>query len=280
MTTCRRVVAVASTLVFFLGAPDRALGQSSPPDANAPLATQAGDSAGNAADAQPPAPPAASTAPVVSPTLGATFKAVGGDLRRMFSKNSIGLAVGFGGTALAAAHWDSASVNEARELSTGLVKPGNVTGALVTQLGAGFGAFAIGKAAGSDRLALVGSQIVRAQIASQIVVQGLKFATERSRPDASNGFSFPSGHAASAFATAAVLERDFGWKVGVPAYAVGAYVAAARVGSNKHYLSDVIVGAAVGITAGRSVTVGTKRLTFDVGIAPTAGGAAVTFTKR
>jgi membrane-associated phospholipid phosphatase len=198
----------------------------------------------------------------------------------MFSTANAGLAMAFGGSALAAAPWDAAAVSEGRELPAGLFKPGNVTGALVTQMGAGFGAFAIGKATGSDRLALVGSHIVRAQIASQLVVQSLKVATDRSRPDGSNSFSLPSGHAASAFATAAVLQRDFGWKVGIPAYALGAYVAAARVGSSKHYLSDVILGAAVGVVAGRAVTVGSGKVKFDLSVAPTAGGAALMFTKR
>jgi membrane-associated phospholipid phosphatase len=77
-----------------------------------------------------------------------------------------------------------------------------------------------------------------------------------------------------------VLQRDGGGKVGSPAYAVGAYVAASRMGSNNHYLSDVIGGAAIGVTAGRAVTVGSGRARFDLGLAPTAGGAAVTFTKK
>jgi membrane-associated phospholipid phosphatase len=55
--------------------------------------------------------------------------------------------------------------------------------------------------------------------------------------------SFPSGHSASEFSTAAVLSRHCGWKVGVPATVVAAYVATARVKDNRHYLSDVIFGA-------------------------------------
>jgi membrane-associated phospholipid phosphatase len=215
-----------------------------------------------------------------SPTLAETFTSVGGDLRRMFSKGSVEMAVAFGASALAAAPWDAEAASEGRELPQGLFKPGNVTGALLTQVGASFGTFAVGKATGNARIAALGSHLIRAQVASQIVVQSVKLATHRSRPDASNHLSLPSGHTASAFATATVLQRDFGWKVGIPAYAVGAYVAAARVSSTKHYLSDVIIGAAIGVSAGRAVTVGTGRVKFDLGVVPTSGGAALTLTKR
>ena len=55
----------------------------------------------------------------------------------------------------------------------------------------------------------------------------IKMAVRRGRPDGTR-FSFPSGHSAVTFASATVLQQHFGWKVGVPAYAVAAYVAASR----------------------------------------------------
>jgi len=51
-----------------------------------------------------------------------------------------------------------------------------------------------------------------------------------------------------------VLQRHYGWKVGIPATVVAGYVATARVHDNRHYLSDVIFGAAMGIAAERTVT--------------------------
>ena len=65
---------------------------------------------------------------------------------------------------------------------------------------------------------------MRAQVLSQTLVQALKYTVRRERPDGSNNKSFPSGHSASAFATATVLHRHYGWKIGVPAYALGGYV--------------------------------------------------------
>lgn len=234
---------------------------------------------------------AAQTAPAVeqapelpktftNPSLGSTFSAVGGDLKHMFSRENATVLTIFGAAAVAGSHWDHQAVNEMRETPAGFLKAGAPTGALWTQLGVSVGTFAVGKITGNAKISTVGSHLIRAQIASQIVVQGLKFATERSRPDDSNNYSFPSGHSASAFATATVLQRDLGWKVGIPAYAVASYVAASRMGANKHYLSDVLAGAAIGITAGRSVTVGSGGKKFELGLAPTAGGAAVMFTKK
>src|SRR5207237_7054299 len=93
-----------------------------------------------------------------------------------------------------------------------------------------------------------------AQMVSEVLVQTLKFSTRRERPDASNNQSFPSGHAAVTFAGATVLERHLGWKRSGLAYAVATYVAASRLHDNRHYLSDVAFGAAVGTIAGRTVT--------------------------
>ena len=78
-----------------------------------------------------------------------------------------------------------------------------------------------------------------------------------------------------------MLQRHLGWKVGAPAYAIAAYVGAARLAADKHHVSDVLMGAGIGLVAARSVTVGVGSQRFDVGVAPTAGrGAVVTFTRK
>ena len=108
----------------------------------------------------------------------------------------------------------------------------------------------------------------------------MKELTRRSRPSGS-GFSFPSGHATTAFASATVLQRRFGWKVGTPAYAVAAYVAASRVQNRKHYLSDVAFGAALGVIAGRTVTVTRHReLVISPMMTDGGGGLLVTWNRR
>jgi membrane-associated phospholipid phosphatase len=81
----------------------------------------------------------------------------------------------------------------------------------------------------------------------------LKVAVGRERPNGADDRSFPSGHAANAFALAAVADRHYGWRVGVPAYGLAAVVAASRVRVDAHYLSDVVAGSAIGFLVGRTV---------------------------
>lgn len=77
----------------------------------------------------------------------------------------------------------------------------------------------------------------------------LKYAIDKERPDFSNNNSFPSGHSAVAFSSAAFIHRRYGWKFGVPAFAVATYVGWARIYSKKHDIWDVLAGAAIGAGA-------------------------------
>ena len=70
------------------------------------------------------------------------------------------------------------------------------------------------------------------------------------RPDLSDNNSFPSGHTASAFASATTLYRRYGWEIGFPAYALATLTGSARVIGRKHYWYDALVGAAVGSASG------------------------------
>ncbi len=74
----------------------------------------------------------------------------------------------------------------------------------------------------------------------------LKYSVKERRPDGSDWHSFPSGHTAVSFATAAYVQRRYGWKFGAPAYALATYVAWGRVYSHKHHWWDVVAGAAIG----------------------------------
>ena len=88
----------------------------------------------------------------------------------------------------------------------------------------------------------------------------------------------PSGHASSAFATSAVVWRHYGWKAGLPASAIGAWVGAGRVQLGQHFLSDVVFGAAIGTLSGRTVTIGHGRRVVSVAPAAVPGGGALRFT--
>ena len=218
--------------------------------------------------------------PRVTPTLdGNPFKLSAGDFKNFFRAESA-LTLGYVGIfALAAQPWDRKGVNNGFHIPTAMFQSGNVIGNFVFQAGAGFAAYGVGKTFGNKKVAYVGRDIVRAQLLSQVMVQTLKYTVRRDRPDHSNDKSFPSGHAASGFATATVLQRYYGWKIGAPAYAVGSYIALARMAWNRHHASDVVMGAGFGIASARTVTMSMAKTKFSVGVQPQVGGASMNFTK-
>ena len=126
-------------------------------------------------------------------------------------------------------------------------------------------------------MAAVGADLIQSQILAQTMTAAVKMSVQRTRPDGTQ-YSFPSGHSSVTFATATVLQRDLGWKVGVPAYGLATYVAASRIQDKRHFLSDVAFGAAIGIVAGRSVTVGQGDGRFAVAPAAAPGGGGISFT--
>jgi len=83
---------------------------------------------------------------------------------------------------------------------------------------------------------------------------GLKRTVREERPDHSSHRSFPSGHSADAFAAAATLENRYGWKAGLPAFALATFVATARVEARKHHWYDCVAGAAIGTGTGLLLT--------------------------
>lgn len=89
-------------------------------------------------------------------------------------------------------------------------------------------------------------QGVETAAATAAVTLILKYSIKEWRPDHSNQHSFPSGHSAVSFATAAYLQRRYGWAWGGPAYALATYVGWGRVYSKKHHWYDVLAGAAIG----------------------------------
>ncbi len=101
--------------------------------------------------------------------------------------------------------------------------------------------------------------LARAGLLDYGIVQSLKVSIRRVRPDELSPDypernSFPSGHTSSTFAFATVAHRHLGWRVGAPAYVLAAYTAWTRVRDDRHWVSDTVAGAAIGIALGRAVT--------------------------
>jgi membrane-associated phospholipid phosphatase len=212
------------------------------------------------------------------PSVGQLFKKTfTEDFRRLPSLDSA-VILGLGGLASTLGHSsDSRIANDVPASSSSAWTVGNMYGSMYVQLGGAFAAYSLGRASGNTKMAALGADLVSAQLVTQTMTQGIKFAVGRTRPDGTS-YSFPSGHTASAFATAAVLQRDLGWKFGIPAYAAAAFVGASRIESQRHYLSDVAFGAALGMVAGRTVTIGRGNARFAVAPAAAPGGGGVNFT--
>ena len=115
------------------------------------------------------------------------------------------------------------------------------------------GVFIGGRFAEGPRFRAMSYDLLDAFIVNWGYTTALKAAVGRERPNGQDDKSFPSGHTSNAFALATVAERHYGWKVGLPAYALASAVAVSRLQRNKHYVSDVVAAAAVGYLVGRTV---------------------------
>ena len=82
------------------------------------------------------------------------------------------------------------------------------------------------------------------------VVNTIKYTAHVRRPDKSNYKSFPSGHTATAFMAAMMMHKEYGDRS--PWYSISAFTVATATGisrilNNRHWLSDVLAGAGIGI---------------------------------
>jgi membrane-associated phospholipid phosphatase len=223
--------------------------------------------------------PDGSAPPRLVPSFGQLFKQSAGDFAHLTKTgNWMVIAGGLGLAGLMSpADRSTSSRLSASDWAEDTFGAAALTGAFPLHVAAGFAAYGVGRISDSPRVAQVGADLVRAQLLSQATAQAVKFADGRTRPDGTPR-SFPSGHSASMFASATVLHRHFGWKVGIPAYAAATYVAAGRIQTQRHYLSDVAFGAALGIMAGRTVTVGHGKVRFALAPAAMPGGMGVSAT--
>lgn len=137
--------------------------------------------------------------------------------------------------------------------------------------------YAVGRIGHFDRVADLGWHGTEAVLVADILTYALKGVDGRARPFVSSdtnptdfkflhGFgngdrqSFPSGHATSAFAAAAAVTAETGawwpkstWVIGPLMYGGATMVGLSRMYHNKHWASDVLLGAAIGTFSGWKV---------------------------
>jgi membrane-associated phospholipid phosphatase len=137
--------------------------------------------------------------------------------------------------------------------------------------------YLVGRLSKDDRLADLGLHGTEALVAGELVAGVIKGTVGRQRPsvrprDANSyqlfrGFrqddsyrSFPSGHTTSAFAAAAAVTSEASrwwpgsrWIIGPALYGGAALTGVSRMYNNRHWASDVLVGAGIGTFAGLKV---------------------------
>lgn len=82
------------------------------------------------------------------------------------------------------------------------------------------------------------------------VVYSLKYTVGEARPDTGRKNSFPSGHTAQAFTAATFFAKEYGYKsvwITIGSYTVATTVGVFRMLNNRHWISDVLVGAGIGM---------------------------------
>jgi membrane-associated phospholipid phosphatase len=205
---------------------------------------------------------------------------LGGDIKHLPSWENVFWASAGGGVAAAVHPLDpTANADLSSPFLDKFFKPGAILGQSYTLLPVAATIYVVGRAGNHPRISHMGSDLIQSILIAELMTQTIKYSVRRERPDQSNTFSFPSGHAADTFAFATALERHFNWKYYLPAYAFATYVAMSRLHDNVHFASDVAFGSAVGIIAGRTVTRYGHR-PFPIAMTAVPGGFAIVYFKQ
>ena len=194
--------------------------------------------------------------------LSALWRNSADDFKEFPRRKSTWTFIAVGALAALAVHPVDHDVNRhllGNPAASRIFDPGKYLGGW-TQVSAGVGMYLIGRYAlppengteHTNKWSHLGFDLVRAQILTQAFTQAIKQTARRPRPTG-ECCSFPSGHSSATFATAAVIERHLGLRGAWPTVLLASYVAISRLHDNRHYLSDVIFGAALGTATGWTV---------------------------
>lgn len=250
-----RVVSVLIALVLLAGtAAAQSPAEPSPGDPQSAPASPPG---------QAPSPQADPAPKHISTSWKSLIRDSAGDYWHFPQRKSTWVILGVGAGAALAAHAGDSYV-EAHVVgnpnANRIFKLGKVVGSTEVEVGSAVAVWAIGRyffAPAADqprtnKVSELGFDLLRAEMLSQGLVQTMKRVARRDRPTG-ECCAFPSGHAATAFAVASVLERHLGYRGSWPFLLGAMYVGASRLVDNKHFLSDVVFGAAVGTASGWTV---------------------------
>lgn len=88
-----------------------------------------------------------------------------------------------------------------------------------------------------------------------VAVNGLKYTVRDLRPDKSTRNSFPSGHTATAFTGIEIFYQEYkdsDFLLASSGYVVASFVGIMRIRNNRHWASDVLAGAGIGILSAKA----------------------------
>jgi hypothetical protein len=126
---------------------------------------------------------------------------------------------------------------------------GSTTGDLLS-LGTVWG---LGLISGNEKLRYHAYGLTKAAAYTAVLTRALKAATDRDRPNSESEGSFPSGHTSGAFTAASYFDTAYGHRLGIPLYGLAAFIGYSRLAEGKHYFSDVVAGATLGVIVGRAM---------------------------
>lgn len=212
------------------------------------------------------------------------------DFKAFPRRRSTWVILGIGAAAAALAHPADDYVEEHIVGSRGTGRffaPGKYIGATPVLASAALGLYVVGRyvlphAEGeskTNRVSHLGFDFLRAVIVSQAFTQAIKVTVRRDRPTG-ECCAFPSGHAATTFAVASVLERHLGYRGALPTFLIAAYVGASRLHDNRHFLSDVLFGGALGVASGWTVVGRHGRSQYALRPVPTPHGAMIALVRN
>jgi membrane-associated phospholipid phosphatase len=225
--------------------------------------------------------------------FGALVRTTGADFRAFPRRRSTWVILGIGAAAALLVHPGDTEFNSHVVSSDAVGKffsLGKWLGSAPVEAGAAIGLYAIGRyivprnegehidSPRTNKVSHLGFDLLRAQIVSQAIIQTTKIAVRRDRPTG-ECCSFPSGHAASAFAAASVIERHLGYRAAWPTLLAATYVGMSRLHDNRHFVSDVMFGSAIGIATGWTIVGRHGRSDYALAPVPVRGGLALALSK-
>jgi len=115
---------------------------------------------------------------------------------------------------------------------------------------------------------------------NQIITHSLKTIVKKERPDGDGFDSFPSGHTSTTFQSASFIQRRYGWKYGIPAYLLAGWTGYSRIEADRHDLTDVLTGAAIGIASSYLFTKPYEKQTYELSLSGGLDGMMVRFSYK